>query len=165
MSSRLQMEIWLTATSSSLSGVSGSSGVGPTTGLFTIVLGGRAGQRTGDDSGRQSTTGRRCHVVKSTNIVTVCYGNEQDVIFDDGLGPRSIVVSESGGRHLGAGTTSSSGGIVYVDDGVVAPSEQSKCSWTSTSLVMPLLYELQNIVFRRTGSLRSECCNCLDLCF
>ena len=30
--------------SSSLSGVNGSSGVGPTTGLFTIVLGGRAGQ-------------------------------------------------------------------------------------------------------------------------
>ena len=36
--------IWLTAPSSSLSGVSGSSGVGPTTGLFTIVLGGRAGK-------------------------------------------------------------------------------------------------------------------------
>ena len=35
------------------------------------------------------------------------------------------------------------GGILYVGDGVVAPSEQSKRSWTSTSLVMPLLYELQ----------------------
>ena len=34
--------IWLTAPSSSLPGVSGSSGVGPTTGLCTIVLGGRA---------------------------------------------------------------------------------------------------------------------------
>ena len=56
-----------------------------------------------------------------------------------GLGPRSIVVSKSRGR----GTTRSSGGIVYVGDGVVAPSEQSKCSGTSTSLVMPLLYELQ----------------------
>ena len=128
--------IWLTATSSSLSGVSRSSGVGPTNGLFTIVLGGRAGQRTGDGGGHQSTTGCRCHVVESTNIVTVCYGN-------DGLGPRSIVVSESGGRCLGAGTTRSSGGIVYVGDGIVAPSEQSKCSWTITSLLMPLLYELQ----------------------
>ena len=37
---------------SSLSGVSGSSGVGPTTGLFTIVLGGRIGRRTGDGGGR-----------------------------------------------------------------------------------------------------------------
>ena len=47
------------------------------------------------------------------------------------------------GRRLGSSTTRSSGGIVYVGDGVVAPSEQSKHSWTSTSLVMPLLYELQ----------------------
>ena len=68
----------------------------------------------------------------------VCYGNEQDVILDDGL-----VVSESGGRCLGSSTTRSSGGIVYVGDGVVTPSEQSKRSWNSTSLVMPLLYELQ----------------------
>ena len=120
--------IWLTATSSSLSGASGGSGVGQTTGLFTIVLGGRAAQRTGDGGGHQSTTGCRCHVVESTNIITVCYGNEQDVIFDDGIGPRSIVVFESRGRCLGGGTTRSSGGIIYVGDGVVAPSEQSKCS-------------------------------------
>ena len=84
-----------------------------------------------------------CHVVESTNTVPVCYGNEQDVILDDGLGPRSIIVSESGGRCLGSSTTCSSGGIIYVGDGVVAPSEQSKHSWTSTSLVMSLLYELQ----------------------
>ena len=37
----------------------------------------------------------------------------------------------------------SSGGIVYVGDGVMAPSEDSGCSWTSASLFMPLLHELQ----------------------
>ena len=41
------------------------------------------------------------------------------------------------------GAACGSGGIVYVGDGVVAPSEESGCSWTSTSLVMPLMYELQ----------------------
>ena len=75
-----------------------SSGVGPTAGLFTIVLGGTAGQRTGDGGGNQPTTGRRCYVVESTDTVPVCYGNEQDVIFHDGLGPWSIVVSESRGK-------------------------------------------------------------------
>ena len=84
--------IWLTATSSSLSGVSGGSGVSPTAVLFTIVLGGTLGQRTGDGSGHQFTTGRGCYVVESTNTVPVCNGNEQDVIFDYGLGPRTIVV-------------------------------------------------------------------------
>ena len=78
--------IWLAAASSSLSGAGGSSGVGPTAGLFTIVLGGTAGQRTGDGGGYQPTTGRRCYVVESTDTVPVCYGNEQDVIFHDGLG-------------------------------------------------------------------------------
>ena len=90
--------IWLTATSSSLSGVGGSSGVGPTAGLFTIVLGGTLGQRTSDGGGHQFTTGHGGYVVESTNTVPVFYGNEQHVIFDDGLGPRTIVVSESGGR-------------------------------------------------------------------
>ena len=87
--------------------------------------------------------GRRCHVVESTNTVPVAMAMNRMSILDDGLGPRSIVVSESGGRCLGTSTTRSSGGIVYVGDGVVSPSEQSKHSWTSTSLVMPLLYELQ----------------------
>ena len=82
---------WLTATSSSLSGVSGSSGV-------IIILNRTLGQRTGNGGGHQFTTGRGCYIVESTNTVPVCYGNEQDVIFDDGLGPRTIVVSESGGR-------------------------------------------------------------------
>ena len=136
-----------TATSSSLSGVCGSSGVGPTAGLFTIVMGGTAGQRTTDGGGHQFTTGRRCYVVESTNTVPVCYGNKPDAIFDDGLGPRTIVVSENGGRCLGAGAARSSGSIVYVGDGVVAPSEESGCSWTSTSLVMSLLYELQILFF------------------
>ena len=90
--------IWLAAASSSVSGAGGSSGVGPTSRLFTNVLSGSAGQRTGDGSGYQPTTGRRCYVVKSTDTVTVCYGNEQDVILHDGLGPRTVVVSESRGR-------------------------------------------------------------------
>ena len=90
--------IWLAATSSSLSGVGGSSGVGPTTGLPPFVLGGTLRKGTGYGSGYQVTTGRRCHVVEPANTVPVCYGNEQDVIFNDGLGPRTIVVSESGGK-------------------------------------------------------------------
>ena len=93
-----------------------------------FVLGGTIRKGTGDGSAYQLTTGRRCHVVEPANTVPVCYGNAQDVIFNDGLGPRTIVVSES---------------IVYVGDGVMAPSEDSGCSWTSASLVMPLLYELQ----------------------
>ena len=92
--------IWLTATSSSLSGVSGSSGVGRLLDCSPSFWVEELGK--------------------------VCYGNEQDVILDDGLGPRSIVVSESGGRCLGASTTRSSGGIVYVGDGIVAPSEQPR---------------------------------------
>ena len=37
----------------------------------------------------------------------------------------------------------SSDGIVYVGHGIVASPDESGCSWTSTSLVMPLMYELQ----------------------
>ena len=59
------------------------------------------------------------------------------------LGLSRSFVSESGDRCLGSSTTRSLGGIIYVSDGVVAPSEQSKHSWTSASLVMSLLYELQ----------------------
>ena len=100
-------------------------------------------EELGKEQAMAAAVNLQFHVVESTNTVPVCYGNEQDVILGDGLGPRSIVVSESGARCLGSSTTRSSGGIVYVGDGVVAPSEQSKHSWTSTSLVMPLLYELQ----------------------
>ena len=75
-----------------------SSGVGQTAGLLPFVLGGTLRKGTGDGRGYQLTTGRRCHVVEPTNTVPVCYGNEQDVIFDDGLGHLTIVVSESGGK-------------------------------------------------------------------
>ena len=67
-------------------------------GLFTTILGETAGQRTGDGGGYQPTMGRRCYVVESTDNVPVCNGNEQDVIFHDGFGPRSIAVSESRGK-------------------------------------------------------------------
>ena len=40
----------------------------------------------------------RCYVVKSADSVTVCYGDEQDVILHDGLRPRTVVVPESRGR-------------------------------------------------------------------
>ena len=90
--------IWPTATSPSLSGVVWSSGVGPTAGLPPFVLGGTLRKGTGDGSGYQLTTGRRRHVVEPANTIPVCYGNEQDLIFNDGLGPRTIVVSESGGK-------------------------------------------------------------------
>ena len=59
--------IWLAGASSSVSGAGGSSGVGPTSQLFTNVLGGSAGQRTGDGSGYQPT--------RDADTVTVCYGN------------------------------------------------------------------------------------------
>ena len=65
--------IWLAAASSSLSGAGGSSGVGPTAGLFTIVLVETAGQRTGDGGGNQPTTGRRCYVVESWASVNHCF--------------------------------------------------------------------------------------------
>ena len=95
---RWKPSIWLAASSSSVSGASGSSGVGPTSRLFTNILGGAAGQRTSDGSGHQPTTGRRCYVVKSADTVTVCYGDEQDVILHDGLRPQTVFVSESRGR-------------------------------------------------------------------
>ena len=113
--------------SSSLSGAGGSSGVGPTAGLFTIVLGGTAGQRTRDGGGYQPTTGRRCYVVESTDTVPICYGNEQDVIFHDGLGPRSIVVSES--RAARAASYMSAMGLWHpqTNPGVPGPVSVSSC--------------------------------------
>ena len=54
-------------------------------------MGGRIGQGGGDGGCRSFATGCRCYVVESTDTFTVCYGIEQDVIFDDGLGPRTIL--------------------------------------------------------------------------
>ena len=56
------------------------------------VLGGSVGQGTSNGSGHQPTTGRRCYVVKSADTLTVCYGDEQDVILHDGLRPRTVIV-------------------------------------------------------------------------
>ena len=47
--------IWLTATSPSLSGVGGSSGVGPTAGLPPFVLGGTLRKGTGDGHRHRDT--------------------------------------------------------------------------------------------------------------
>ena len=87
---RWQPGIWIAA--SSVSGACGSSGVGPTSRLFTNVLGGSVGQGTSNGSGHQPSTGRRCYVIKSAATVTVCHGDEQDVILHDGLRPRTVVV-------------------------------------------------------------------------
>ena len=47
----------------------------------------------GNGGCRNFATGRRCYVVESTDTIPVCYGIEQDVIFNYGLGPQTIVVS------------------------------------------------------------------------
>ena len=96
VSCRLRMEtrqIWVATPSSSLPGVSRSCGVGPITGLCTVVLDGRIGPGGGDGGCRNFAMRRKCYVVESTDTFTVCYGIEQDVIFDDGLGPRTICIS------------------------------------------------------------------------
>ena len=95
---RWESSAWITASSSSVSAVRRSSGVSPAPRLFTDVLGGSAGQGTSDGSGHQPTAGCGRHVVKSSDTVTVRYGIEQNVVLDDGLGPRTVVVSESRGR-------------------------------------------------------------------
>ena len=46
----------------------------------------------GDGGCRNFAMGRKCYVVESTDTITVCYDIEQDFIFDDGLGPRTISV-------------------------------------------------------------------------
>ena len=120
-----ESSVWLAASSSSVSGVRRRTGVGPTPRLFADVLGASAGQGTSDGSGHHPTAGCGRHVVKSLDTVTVRYGATPNVVLDDGLGHWTVVVSESRGRRLIAGAVSSSGGIVYVGHGPVAPSDGS----------------------------------------
>ena len=89
---RWQPGIWIAASSCSVSGACGSSGVSPTPRLFTNFLGGSVGQGTSDGSGYQPTARRRCYVAKSADTVTFCYGDEQNVVLHDGLRPRTVVV-------------------------------------------------------------------------
>ena len=102
-----------------------STGVGPAPRLFADVLGGSVGQGTSHGSGHQPTAGCGHHDVKSSDTVTVRYGVRRNVVLDDGLGHWTVVVSESRGRRLVTGSASSSGGIVYVGHGPVAPSDGS----------------------------------------
>ena len=88
-----ESSVWLTVSSSMVSGVSRSAGVGPAPRLFADVLGGSAGQGTSDGSGHQSTAGCGHHVVQSSDTVTVCYGVTQYVVPNDGFGHRTVVVS------------------------------------------------------------------------
>ena len=120
-----ESSVWFAASSSSVSGVRRSTGVGSTPRLFADVLGGSAGQGTIDGSGHQPTSGCGRHVVKSSDTVTVRYGVTPNVVLDDGLGHWTVVVSESRGRRLIDGAESSSGGIIYVGHGPVAPSDGS----------------------------------------
>ena len=120
-----ESSVWPAASSSSVSGVRRSTGVGPAPRLFADVLGGSAGQGTSDGSGHQPTAGCGHHVVKSSDTVPVRNSVTQNVVPDDGLGHRTVVVSESRGRRLVTGAASSSGGIVYVGHGPVAPSDGS----------------------------------------
>ena len=96
-----------------------------TPGLFADVLGGSVGQGTSDGSGHQPTAGCRRHVVKYSDTITVRNSITQNVILDDGLGHWTVIVSGSRSRRLVAGATSSSGSIVYVGHGPVAPSDGS----------------------------------------
>ena len=118
---RWESSVWITASSSSVSGVRRSTGVGPAPRLFADVLGGSAGQGTSNGNGHKPTAGCGRHVVKSSDTVAVT----QNVVLDDGLGHWTVVVSESRGRRLSASAVSSSGGIVYVGHGPVAPSDGS----------------------------------------
>ena len=120
-----ESSVWLTASYSMVSGVRRSTGVGPAPRLFADVLGGWAGPGTCDGSGHQPTAGCGHHVVKSSDTVTVRHGVTQDVIPDDGLRHRTVVVSRSRGRRLVTGAAGSSGGIVHVGHGPVAPSDGS----------------------------------------
>ena len=88
-----ESSVWLTASSSTVSGVRWSTGIGPAPRLFTEVLGGSAGQGTSDGSGHQSTAGCGYHVVQSSDTVTVRYGVTQDVVPNDGFGHRTVIVS------------------------------------------------------------------------
>ena len=106
-----------------VSGVRRSTGVGPAPRLFADVLGGSAWQGTSDGGGHQPTAGCGHHVVQSSDAVTVHNGVTQNVVPDDGLGYRTVVVSENRGRRLVTGAASSSGGIIYVGHGPVAPSD------------------------------------------
>ena len=119
-----ESSIWLTASSSTVPGVRRSTGVGSAPRLFTDVLGGSARQGTSDGSCRQPTAGCGHHVVQSSDTVTVRHGVAQDVVPNDGFGHRTVV-SESRGRRLVAGAAGSSGGIVHVGHGSVAPSDGS----------------------------------------
>ena len=120
-----ESSVWLTASSSTVPGVRRSTGVGWAPRLFTDVLGGSAGQGTSDGSCRQPTAGCGHHVVQSSDTVTVRRGVAQDFVPNDGFGHRTVVVSESRGRRLVAGAAGSSGGIVHVGHGSVAPSDGS----------------------------------------
>ena len=90
-----------------------------------FVLGGSVGQGTSDGSGHKPTAGCGHHVVKSSDTIIVGDGITQNVVLDDGLGHWTVVVSGSRSRRLVAGATSSSGGIIYVGHGPVAPSDGS----------------------------------------
>ena len=79
-------------------GVRRSTGVGSAPRLFANVLGGSAGQRTSDGSCRQPAAGCGHYVVQSSDTVTVRHGVTQDVIPNDGLGHRTVVVSTGRGR-------------------------------------------------------------------
>ena len=140
---RWQPGIWIAASSCSVSGACGSSGVGSTLRLFTNFLGGSVGQGTSDGSGYQPTAGRRCYVVKSADTVTVCYAMNRMSFSMMALGLGQSLFPRVEVDDMSPAPRAARAASYMSAMGLWRPQTGPGCSRAGTSFVLPLVYELQ----------------------